>query len=292
MIEKRPFGRTDHRSTRAIFGAAAFWAVTQYEADTAMEQVLAYGVNHVDVASSYNLAEERLGDWIRRHGRPFFLATKTDGRTAAGAREELLRSLERLHVDSIDLWQMHNLSDPQEWETALGPGGALEAAIEAKREGLIRYIGITGHELCAPMLQLRALERFDFDSVMFPYSYVLALNTQYRAAVERLLEVCRARKTAVQSIKVIARSPLVEGDPNPYNTWYRPIDDPSEIDLAVHWVLQHENCFLPTPADLQIFPKVLDAVARFESAPSDEQMREQVRRLGMEPIFNSGGKIF
>jgi aryl-alcohol dehydrogenase-like predicted oxidoreductase len=286
MIDTKPFGRTDHRSTRAIFGAAAFWAVTQNEADAAMEQVLAYGVNHVDVASSYNLAEERLGDWIRRHGRPFFLATKTDGRTASEAREELLRSLDRLHVDCIDLWQIHNLSDPKDWETAMGPGGALEAAIAAKKEGLIRYIGITGHELCAPMLQLRALERFDFDSVMFPYSYMLAQNAQYQAAAERLLAVCRSRKTAIQIIKVIARSPLVKGEPNPYNTWYRPLDEPSEIDLAFHWVMQHEDCFLPTPADLQIFPKVLEAIGRFQSAPSDEQMREQVHRLGMEAIFS------
>lgn len=285
MIEKIPFGRTGHLSTRAIFGAAAFWSVTQYEADVAMEQLLALGVNHVDVAAGYNEAEDRLGNWIRRNGHPFFLATKSDKRTAKQAREELLRSLDRLQVDHVDLWQFHNLVDPKEWEIALGPGGVLEAALEARREGLIRFIGVTGHELWAPTLHLRALERFDFDSVLISYSYILlSQNPQFKADVEQLLKVCRNRKTAVQMIKVTVHSPWEEEN-HPYKTWYRPLNEQSEIDLAVHWALQNEGCFLNTPADLEIMPKVMDAVARYQTPPSDAEMQAQVDRLGMKPLF-------
>src|SRR5215469_13104571 len=203
-IAALPFGRSGHESTRTIFGAAALAHVTQDEADRALEVLLRYGVNHIDVAASYGDAELRIAPWLERHRDQFFVATKTGQRSAAGAREELQRSLERMRIASVDLWQLHNLSDPIEWDEALSPGGALEAAIEARQQGLVRYIGVTGHGLQIAATQRRSLERFNFDAVLLPYNYVTLQNDYYRANFEALLATCTQRNTAVQTIKSIA----------------------------------------------------------------------------------------
>jgi len=284
MIEQIPFGRTGHLSSRTLLGAAAFGGVTQAEADATLELALAKGVNHVDTAASYGDSELRLGDWIGRHGRPFFLATKTEERTAPKAREQLHRSLERLKVTYVDLWQLHYLVDLKEWETAMGPGGALEAAVQARREGLVRFIGVTGHDVAAPTMHRRALERFDFDSVLLPYSYVMAQNPAYLAEYSALVAACRARNVAVQTIKSIVHTPW--GDqPRTRDTWYKPLEDQAEIDLAVHWVLGHPGLFINTVGDVHVLPKVLDAASRFHAAPSDDDMRAQMERLEMKPLF-------
>ena len=284
MIRKQIFGRTGHLSTQVIFGAAAFARVTQKEADASMDLALSYGINHVDVAAGYGDAELRLGSWIQRHGRPFFLATKTQERTAAKAREEIHRSLERLHVDSVDLLQLHFLIDPQEWKIAMGPGGALEALIEAREQGLIKYIGVTGHGLTAPVMHYRALERFDFDSVLLPYSYLMAQNPQYKQEFRKLVEVCRERNAAVQTIKSLVQRPWGNDQPD-RATWYRPLEDREAIDKAVHWVLAHEGLFLNSVGDVNILPMVLSAAERFEASPSDEEMQGIVKKLQMEPLF-------
>ncbi len=284
MIAQQAFGRTGHMSSRLILGAAAFSSVTQAEADRTLELVLQAGVNHVDVAASYGEAEDRLGDWISRHGRPFFLATKTGERTAPKAGAEIRRSLERLHVDQVDLIQLHNLVDPQEWETALGPGGALEAAIQARQEGLVRFIGVTGHGVSVAAMHLRALERFDFDSVLLPFSYLMAQNAGYLEDFERLFAACQRRNVAVQTIKSIVHRPWGEEKPD-RNTWYRPLEDQQAIDLAVHWVLGHPGVFLNSVGDIHVLPKVLEAAGRFETAPTDEQMQSLKQQLGMQPLF-------
>src|SRR5262245_39326801 len=210
MIDKQPFGRTGHLSTRALFGAAALSSVTQDEADRTLELLLGYGVNHFDTAASYGESELRIGPWMGRYRDQIFLATKTGKRTYAEARDEIHRSLDRLRVDKVDLLQLHNLVDPQEWETAMGPGGALEAAVEARDQGLTRFIGVTGHGVTIAQMHRRSLERFDFDSVLLPYSFVLMQNSQYAADFEALLAICRERNVAVQTIKSIVRAPWGE----------------------------------------------------------------------------------
>ncbi len=284
MIAKQSFGRTGHDSSRVLFGAAALSNVTQAEADAALELAFSYGVNHVDVAASYGEAELRVGDWISRHGRPFFLATKTGERTAGKAREEFHRSLERLHVDQVDLLQLHNLVDPQEWETALGPGGALEAAIEARRQGLVRFIGVTGHGVTVAAMHRRALERFDFDSVLLPFSYTMMQNEKYRQEFWDLVEICQARNVAVQTIKSLVHEPWGE-HPQSRATWYRPLEDQAAVDRAVHWVLGHPGLFLNSVGDIHVLPKVLDAAERFTAPPSDAEMQAQVESLAMLPLF-------
>jgi len=190
MIEKEPFGRTGHLSTRTIFGAVAVGAATQAQADRVLDLLIYYGVNHIDTAASYGDAELHVGQWVERHRSHFFLATKTEKRTYREARDEFHRSLERLRVDQVDLFQLHNLVAPTEWELAMGTGGALEAAIEAREQGLTRFIGVTGHGVTAPIMHKRSLERFDFDSVLLPYSYAMMQNPQYAADFEALMDLC------------------------------------------------------------------------------------------------------
>ena len=284
MIPTMPFGRTGHISTRVIFGAAALSNVTQEEADRTLDLLLEYGVNHIDTAASYGDSELRIGPWMREHRGKFFLATKTGERTYEKARDEIRRSLERLRVDYVDLIQLHNLVDPAEWEQALGPGGALEAAIEARDQGLVRFIGVTGHGVTGASQHRRSLERFDFDSVLLPYNYVMMQNEAYAADFNALAELCRARNVAMQTIKSITQAPWGDREQTAA-TWYAPLTEQADIDLAVHWVLGNEQVFLNTVGDIHLLPKVLDAASRFERRPSEEQMQTLVAEREMAPLF-------
>jgi aryl-alcohol dehydrogenase-like predicted oxidoreductase len=225
MIERRPFGRTGHSSTRVIFGAAALGGMSQTRADATMEVVRAAGVNHIDTAAGYGQSEVRLQPFLAEHRAEFFLATKTGERGSAGARAELERSLQRMGVDHVDLVQLHNLVESDEWDVAHGPGGAVEALAQARDEGLVRFIGVTGHGVRIPGMHLRSLERFDFDSVLFPYNYALLSRPDYRADVEALLEVCAARSVAAQTIKAVARRRWPESMDGPRFSWYEPLRD-------------------------------------------------------------------
>jgi aryl-alcohol dehydrogenase-like predicted oxidoreductase len=284
MIARHPFGSTGHDSTRTIFGAAALSRSTQDEADRTLALLLEHGVNHIDTAASYGDSELRVGPWMERHRGRFFLATKTNERTYAAARDQIRRSLERLRVSSVDLLQLHNLVDPEQWETAMGPNGALQAAIEAKEQGLTRFIGVTGHGVTVAAMHQRSLARFPFDSVLLPYNYVMMQNPQYAADFEALLALCRERGVAVQTIKGITLGPWNEKE-HTYRTWYEPLREPADIDAAVHWVLGRPGVFLNTAGDTTLLPHVLDAAARFERAPSDETMRALVARRDMTPLF-------
>ena len=283
-IERMDFGRTKHQSTRTLFGAAALGRVTQAEADAALEMLLERGVNHIDTAASYGDSELRLGPWMEHHRGRFFLATKTNQRTYAEARAGIHASLERLRVEHVDLIQLHNLVDEAEWETAMGPGGALEAAIEARDEGLVRFIGVTGHGVTAPAMHKRSLERFGFDSVLFPYNYVMMQNPRYTADVQALLDTCDTLGVAVQTIKGITLGPWGEHE-RTHRTWYEPLRDDEDIDRAVHWVLGNPAVFLNTAGDLTLLLRILDAAERFEERPSDAEMQAMVERREMSPLF-------
>ena len=283
MIQKRPFGRTGHQSTCTIFGAAAFSRVTQAEADRTMELLLEYGINHIDTANSYGSSEKLLGPWIERHRNDFFLATKTEERTYEKAKEHLHRSLDLLRTDHIDLWQMHVLVQPDQWEIAMGPGGALEAFIEAKEQGLVRFLGVTGHHTVVGWMHKRSLERYDFDSVLLPYNYAMMQNPTYRTDFEAVMELCEARKVAVQTIKSCTRGPW-GGKEHTAATWYEPFTEQEDIDRAVQWVLSRPNVFLNTPGDIHLLPKVLDAAQRFEPRPQDE-IDNNMAELQPTPLF-------
>ena len=284
MIERRPFGRTGHQSTVTLFGAAALARASQDEADRALEVLLRHGVNHIDTAARYGDSELRIGPWMARHRKDFFLATKTGSRSAHEAREDVHRSLERLRVDSVDLIQMHSLGHPDDWDQAMGPGGALEALVEAKAQGLVRAIGVTGHGWTIAAMHRRSLARFEFDSILLPYNFFMMQNERYREAFEQVTAICRERNVAVQTIKGIARGPWAAAE-RTHATWYQPLERPQDIDRAVHWVLGRPGIFLNTAGDLGLLPKVLDAASRFTRRPSDEEMTALHDGTRMSSLF-------
>ena len=283
-IPLAPFGRTAHQSTRVLFGAAALSSVTQDVADRALEVLLEHGINHIDVAASYGDAELRIKPWLQVEPHRFFLATKTGERRAKGATEDLHRSLDRLGVDHVDLWQLHNLADPIEWDTALSPGGAIEAAIEAREQGLVRWIGVTGHGVQIAANHRRSLERFNFDSVLLPYNRITMRLPYYAENFEALAETCAERDVAVQTIKSVARAPW-RGRDRTATTWYEPMTEQRDIDLALWWAMARPGIFLNSPGDVNLLPRFLDAASRFEARPSEAEMEELVKRAHPEPLF-------
>jgi aryl-alcohol dehydrogenase-like predicted oxidoreductase len=284
MIGRAPFGATGHDSSRVIFGAAALASVSKADADRALDLLLEHGINHIDVAAGYGDAELRIATWLQRNPGTFFVATKTGERTYRGAREEIRRSLDRLGVERIDSIQLHNLVDVIEWDTALSADGALEAAIEAREEGLVRFIGVTGHGLSVPEVHRRSLDRFAFDSVLAPYNYVQMQDPRYAETFEALAAVCAERNVALQTIKSLARRRW-DGREHTAATWYEPLLEQADIDLAVHWVLGRPEAFLLTTGDVEILPRLLDAAERFGGRPSDDEMAALAVRAQAEPLF-------
>jgi aryl-alcohol dehydrogenase-like predicted oxidoreductase len=284
MIHVQPFGTTGHQSTRLLFGAAALGNVSQDEADQTMELIREHGINHIDTAASYGEAELRLGPWMETHRDEFFLATKTGERTRAEAYNEIQRSLERLRTDRIDLIQLHNLVDEDEWRTAFSPGGALEGVVAAKDDGLVRFIGVTGHGVTVAAQHLRSLQEYPFDSVLLPYNFPMSRNERYIADFEQLVALCVERGAAIQTIKSITRGPWGDHEPTA-NTWYEPLTDQDAIDTAVGWVLGREGIFLNTVGDIRILPNVLDAAERFTERPNEAQMKALETAFGLEPLF-------
>ena len=287
MLPRARFGTTGHESTRVIFGAAALGAMSQERADATMRSVADWGINHIDTAASYGASEDRLQPWLSTHRDEVFLATKTGERRGGDARAELERSLERLGVSSVDLIQLHNLVEPDGWETAFAPGGAVEALVRAREEGLVGDIGVTGHGVTIAAMHLRSLERFDFASVLLPINFAMMDNPAYRRDVERLLDVCAQRSVAVQTIKSIARGQWADGDTNRFS-WYDPLTDPEPIGRAVRYVLSHPQMFLNTTSDARLLPMVVDAAVGDLSAPTADEMRADVVAEGITPLFVDG----
>lgn len=284
QIQKRPFGRTGHMSSATLFGGAALGRCSQADADRTLDVLLEYGVNHIDTAASYGDSELRIGPWMKKHRNDFFLATKTGERGYQAAYDQIRQSLERLQVDQVDLIQLHGLTDPDEWDTAMGDNGALKAAKQARKEGLVRFIGVTGHGWTVAAMHKRSLAQFDFDSVLLPYNKVMMGKDKYAQDFEELIAQAKERNIAVQTIKSIARGPWATEN-RARNTWYQPLEEQSDIDRGTHWVLGNPYVFLNTAGDIDLLPKVLDAASRYESPPSDEEMDKMVSGAKMTSIF-------
>jgi aryl-alcohol dehydrogenase-like predicted oxidoreductase len=269
-----------------IFGAAALGAMSQERADATLEMSHAAGINHIDTAAGYGESEVRLAPYLARHRAEVFLATKTNERTAAGARRGLEDSLRRMGVDSVDLIQMHNLVEPDEWEVAHGPGGAIEAMVAAREEGLVRFIGVTGHGRRIPGVHLRSLERFDHDSVLFPYNHSMMALPDYRADVEDLLALCAERGVAVQTIKSVARRRWTDADNDPRYAWYHPLPAGGALDRAVAFVLSREQLFLNSSSDARLLPAIIAAAQAEIVRPSEETLLDDERDLGITALFD------
>lgn len=286
-IERAPFGRTGHLSSRVIFGAAGIGSMKKQErADELLPLLLQFGINHIDTASSYGESELRLAPWLQRHRKEFFLATKTGDRTGDAARASLERSLERMGVDSVDLIQLHNLVEPEEWDVAHAKGGAVEALAKARDEGLVRFIGVTGHGTRIPGMHLRSLERFDFDTVLFPYNFTMLQSDAYRADVEALLALCAERNVAAQTIKSVARRRWPEGTTEPRFSWYQALPEGEAIGHAVDYVLGRQQLFLNTSSDSRLLRSILEAALQHGGVPSDAVMQADTDALGISAIFD------
>jgi len=290
VIERALFGRTGHASTRVIFGAAALWSMNEERAARVLATLDDFGINHIDTAADYGDSELALAPWLRTRRDDFFLGTKTADRTGDGARRSLERSLGRLGVDHVDLIQLHNLVEEDEWETAHGPGGAVDALRKARDEGLTRFIGVTGHGLRIAGMHARSLERFDFDSVLLPYNWTLRQNDDYRADVEALLSTCAERNVAVQTIKSVARRRW-EDDSTAHFSWYEPLADDDARRRAVRYVLARPQLFLNTSSDARVLRPILEAAdAAFAdgtpTSPTDEEMEADALAQGIRPLFD------
>ncbi len=290
-LSRRPFGSTGHASSRVIFGAAALMADNPRVNDRALELLLDHGINHIDVAASYGKAELAVGRWMREHRDRFFLASKTGERSYAGAREQIHRSLERLGCDRLDLIQFHNLTQEPDHEQAFSEDGCLRAAVEARDEGLVRFIGVTRHGTQVARMHRRSLERFAFDSVLFPYNFLMLEQPDYARDTEALLALCQERGVAVQTIKAVARRRWAQAAEPARLCWYEPIEEPTAFESAVAFVLAREPLFLNSSSDLVMLERTLEAAARWTEnspAPSAEAMRQAFAGLAAEPLFVSG----
>ncbi|MGA1052037.1 MAG: aldo/keto reductase [Ilumatobacteraceae bacterium] len=287
MIPRAPFGRTGHSSTRLIFGAAALGGMSASRAASTLELVDELGIDHIDTAASYGASEDLLKPFLAEHRSRFFLATKTGERDGSAARAELERSLVRMGVDHVDLVQLHNLVEPDEWEIAVGPGGAVEALFRARDEGLCSFVGVTGHGLRIPAMHLRTLERHDLDSVLFPYNHSLMRIDEYRSAVDALRAVCAERNVAVQTIKSVARGRWTKRTGREFS-WYEPLDDPGAIDRAVRYVLANDDLFLNTSSDARLLPLLASVASAPLDRPSHDEMDADIDLHGITPLFDSG----
>lgn len=286
-MEKRRFGRTEHHSTVAVFGTAAFYEISQSRAEEVMEYILSTEINHIDVAPGYGQAEERLGPWLAKERKRFFIGCKTIERTKESAAKELRQSLEILQVDRFDLYQLHAVTSMDELNQVTTKGGALEAILEAKDEGLVQYIGITGHGLNAPEVFLEALTRFDFDTVLFPINFILYSHQGYRESAKGLLTECNQRDIGSMIIKPIARGPWGEREKT-HTTWYRPFNDPGWIQKSINFVLSQPVTAICTVADVTLLPLVVNACEKYSLLNANEQQDLIARASEFEQLFTEG----
>ena len=275
-------------SSRIIFGAAALGGMSQDRADATMQILLDAGINHLDTAASYGESELRLGPWMPEHRSKFFLATKTGDRSGADARASLERSLERLQTDHVDLIQLHNLVEEDQWTQAFAADGAVAALFKAREEGLCRHVGITGHGNRIARMHIRSLGEAPFASVLLPYSHVLMQDEAYAAGVAELLALCADNNVAVQTIKSIARRRWPDLDMRKFS-WYEPVDDMDVLARATQFVLANPQVFLNTSSDARLLPTTIAAASGFDgTTPSAEQLAADRLTQSMTPLFDWG----
>ena len=274
-MEHRRLGRLDRENSVLIFGGAALAEATEEDSDTAIAQALDAGVDHFDTAADYGDSELQYGRWMPEIRNRIFLSTKTGLREKDAAKRQIQDSLERLRVDNVDLLQLHAVGDLEDLDRATGPGGSLEAAMEAKEEGLVGAIGITGHGNEAPATHLEALRRYPFETVLTPWNYILSTDEGYRADYEALVEEVRRQDAGLMIIKTISRRNWPEGGASGhrYTTWYEPFDQQEYIDAAVSWVLSHEEVTgLAMVGDVTIVPMILKTGGQRMSREDAEQV--------------------
>ena len=287
MLARRAFGATGFESSRVLFGAAALAAMKPARVEQTLALLEREGVNHIDTAAGYGDSELNLAGWLAQHRSEVFLATKTAERGGSEARAGLERSLTRMGVDHVDLIQLHNLVDREGWQKAMGAGGAVEALLQARDEGLVRFIGVTGHGTLAPSMHQRSLDEFEFASVLCPYNFSMMAQPEYAADFETLAKTCRQRDVALQTIKSLARRRWQATD-GPKFSWYEPLTDGDAIRRAVHWVLSREDVFLNSSSDARLLEPTLIAAKEMIESPTNREMQRDSDTFAIEALFERG----
>lgn len=287
MIEKKEFGRTGHKSSRLLFGAAAFYSCTNPDlVKKTMALVEESGINHIDTAESYGESQRMLGPWLKHNRKKVFLATKTKYRTYQEAKDDIKLSLDLLQVDQVDLWQMHCLAEPTDWEEVKNEEtGAIRAFKEARDEGLVRFLGVTSHGMKAASIITQAIKYFPFESVLVPYNFSMMKDLQYKKDYEQLSSLCLKRNTALQVIKTICKGSWPKGTKRNFGTWYEPLSKQEDIDIALAWALQQKHVFINSAADISLLPKLIKAAQNSSQRISDKEMAEAAERIGISNLF-------
>jgi aryl-alcohol dehydrogenase-like predicted oxidoreductase len=265
-MEYRRLGRLGWMNSVLIFGGAALSEVSREEADRAISLSLEAGVDHFDTAADYGDSELHYGRWMPEIRDEIFLSTKTGEREKDAARRQIEASLERLGVDHVDLIQLHAVNDLEDLDRATRSGGALEAAVEAREEGLVGAVGITGHGHDAPATHLEALRRYPFDTVLTPWNYILSTDAGYSRDFEALLAEVKRQDAGLMTIKTVSRRNWPEGNPTQEQrraTWYEPFEDQEYVDAAVSFVLAREEITgIPMVGDIGLIGTMIEAQKR------------------------------
>jgi len=282
-MEKRILGRTGHGSTLVALGGAGIRPTTPSESEAFIKFALDHGVNHIDVAPTYGngMAEVILGEWVKEYRRNIFVACKTQKRTGKEVTDQLNRSLKNLQTDHLDLYQLHGLDDPEELKTALGEEGAVAAILDAKKQGLVRYIGITSHN---PVNIMKALQSFDFDTVLLPVNYVLHAHPEPQNDYAPVLALAEKRNLGVIAMKSVAKGPWPT-EVRTHNTWYQPFSTQEEVDEAVWFTLSQYVTTAASSSDTRIARMMIDAAERYAPMEEKEQRRLHLKASAYKPLF-------
>jgi len=282
-MERRVLGRTKHKSSIIALGGASLRPETRKESKEFIKYAFDHGINHVDIAPTYGSgeAENILGDWVKEYRSNIFLACKTNKRTKDEASEELYRSLKRMQTDHFDLYQLHGLDDPKELELVLSEEGAMKSILEAKENGLLKYVGITSHN---PENIMRALKKFDFDTVLLPINYVLKAHPEPKTDYEPVLSIAKKRNLGVIAMKSVAKGPWT-CEERGYRCWYQPFDTQKEVDEALHFTLSQYVTTAASCSDIRIAKMVIDAAERFTPMNEEEQNILLKKAADYKPLF-------
>lgn len=284
-MERRVLGRTGRELSIVGLGGVVFVGMTQEESNVLVAESVERGVTYFDVAPSYGREQEtekRLGPALKPYRDQAFLACKTADRTKAGAERELHRSLEHLQTDHFDLYQLHAITTREDIEKAFGTDGAMETFVKAKEAGLVRHLGFSAHSVEAAFM---AMERFDFDSALFPINFVTFYEGNFGPQI-----IARAQEKGVGrlALKAMARTSWKEGQPHTHpNCWYEPLTDPHLVELALRFTLSQPITAAVPPGDPRLYRLAVELAQNFRPITPEETEELRAYARGLQPIFKA-----
>jgi aryl-alcohol dehydrogenase-like predicted oxidoreductase len=284
-IPRRPLGKTGEHLSIIAMGGIVVMDVSQPFANNIVAEAVDRGVNYIDIAPSYGNAQDRMGPALKPYRNRVFLACKEIPRDKAGAQKELDESLRQLQTDHLDLYQLHALASVEDVHKALGPGGAIEAFVEAKKAGKVRFLGFSAHSVEAALV---AMDQFDFDTVLFPINFVMYSQANFGP---QIVQRAREKQMGMMAIKAMAKTPwpASEKKHHPYDKcWYQPAAIPKQAELALRWTLSQPVAAAIPPGDIEYFRLAMDVAQRFTPVNENETKTLMVQAKGLRPLFHLG----